>query len=68
MTDADKVLLLQFDREVLVDLLVEEIQSRYGSERKDAVAAIERELFDRRRSAGIGESPTQTFAKRYTPR
>jgi hypothetical protein len=53
MTDAEKIRLLQFDREVLVELLVDEIERRNGSGRKDAMISIERELFDRRRSAGL---------------
>jgi hypothetical protein len=53
MTDAEKIRLLQFDREALVDLLIDEIERRNGSGRKDAMLAIERELYDRRRSAGL---------------
>jgi hypothetical protein len=68
MTDAEKIRLLQFDREALIDLLVDEIERRNGSGRKDAIIAIESELFDRRRSAGLGEPPVHSIAKSYRPR
>jgi hypothetical protein len=55
MTDAEKIRLLQFDRAELVELLADYTQTEFML-RDAAKAAIERELFDRRRSAGLGVS------------
>lgn len=54
MTDAEKIRLLQFDRAELVELLADYTQaSAPHGDRGAAKVAIEQELYERRRSAGL---------------